>query len=208
MPELPAARRQRYQDELGLSAYDADVLVGDLAATALFESGRAADASLSPKKLANWVSGEYLRLAKGPGSSGTGAAVSGEQLAALVRMVEDGTVSATSAKEVFARHAQTGRPVAELVAEAGAEQISDEGALRTAVDEVIAENPGAVADFRAGTEKAIGFLTGQVMRKTRGRAHPGLVGELLQAALADLSADTTSGGPPEPPAGASPGEPH
>jgi aspartyl-tRNA(Asn)/glutamyl-tRNA(Gln) amidotransferase subunit B len=189
MPELPAARRQRYREELGLSVYDADVLVGDLAATALFESARTADASLSPKKLANWVTGEYLRLAKGEGGPSGGAAVSvsGEQLAALVRMVEDGTLSGTSAKTVFAQHAQTGRPVAELVAEAGVEQISDEGALRAAVAEVIAEHPAAVADFHAGTEKAIGFLTGQVMRRTRGRANPGLVAELLRSALADGS---------------------
>jgi aspartyl-tRNA(Asn)/glutamyl-tRNA(Gln) amidotransferase subunit B len=192
MPELPAARRQRYRDELGLSVYDADVLVGDLAATALFESARTADASLSPKKLANWVTGEYLRLVKGEGGSSAGAVVSGEQLAALVRLVEDGTLSGTSAKTVFAQHAQTGRPVAELVAEAGVEQISDEGALGAAVDQVISEHPAAVADFHAGTEKAIGFLTGQVMRRTGGRANPGLVGELLRSALADGSPEEPS----------------
>jgi aspartyl-tRNA(Asn)/glutamyl-tRNA(Gln) amidotransferase subunit B len=207
MPELPAARRQRYREDLGLSPYDADVLVADLAATALFESARTADASLSPKKLANWVTGEYLRLVKGEGSSGVGSAVSGEQLAALVRMVEDGDVSGTSAKEIFAQHAQTGRPVAELVTEAGAEQISDEGALRAAVDEVIAQHPDAVADYHAGIEKAIGFLTGQVMRKTRGRAHPGLVGVLLRSALAGGSPTVASGGSPAVASDSSPGEP-
>ena len=197
MPELPAARRRRYRDELGLSAYDADVLVGDLAATALFESARAADASLSPKKLANWVTGESMRLAKGEGSdtatagperpvAGDGVSgVSGVQLAALVRMVEEGTVSGTSAKSILAQHARTGRPVAELVAEAGVQQISDAGALRAVVAEVLAENPAAVADVRAGVEKAYGFLTGQVMRRTAGRADASLVTRLLRESLAE-----------------------
>ena len=170
MPELPAARRQRYRDRLGLSAYDADVLVGDLAATALFESARAADASLSPKKLANWVTGESLRLAKGeagdaatggatatagaaatagperPVAGGSVAGVSGVQLAALVRMVEEGAVSGTSAKAILAQHARTGRPVAELVAEAGVQQISDAESLRAAV----AECPGREPRGRGG----------------------------------------------------------
>jgi aspartyl-tRNA(Asn)/glutamyl-tRNA(Gln) amidotransferase subunit B len=183
LPELPAARRRRYRDELGLSAYDAAVLVNDAAATALFEAARAADPGLSPKKLANWVTGEYLRLAKGEGGAAAVEQVSGEQLAALVRLIEDGSISGTNAKEVFVRHAGSGRPVADIVAEAGLQQISDEGALRAAVDQVIAAHPAAVADVRAGADKAIGFLVGQVMKRTRGQANAAVVQELLRAAL-------------------------
>ena len=183
LPELPAARRARYGDELGLSDYDADVLVADAAATEVFEAARAADPALSTKKLANWVSGEYLRLAKGEDADVDVARISGEQLAALVRLVEDGEISGTNAKEVLLRVGRDGRPVAEIVAEAGFKQISDTGALQAAVDEVIAQNPAAVADIRAGEKKAIGFLTGQIMKKTRGQANAGVVQQLIRESL-------------------------
>jgi aspartyl-tRNA(Asn)/glutamyl-tRNA(Gln) amidotransferase subunit B len=193
LPELPAARRRRYREDLGLSGYDASVLVADAAATAIFEAAHAADPDLPPKKLANWVCGEYLRLAKGEAGSAAAERVSGPQLAALVRLVEDGRVSGTNAKEVFVEHARSGRPVAEIVAEAGLEQISDLAALRAAVAEVIAEQPEAVADVRAGTQKALGFLTGQVMKKTRGQADARLVGELLRGTL-DAGGSNSAGG--------------
>jgi aspartyl-tRNA(Asn)/glutamyl-tRNA(Gln) amidotransferase subunit B len=183
LPELPAARRLRYREELGLSLYDADVLVSDTGATVVFESARAVDPELSSKKLANWVSGEYLRLAKGESGAAAVANVSGKELAALVRLVEDGEISGTNAKEVFQRHAQSGQSVAEIVAAAGFKQISDQGDLQAAVDEVIADNPDAAADVRAGKQQAIGFLTGQVMKKTRGQANAGVVKDLLRVSL-------------------------
>jgi aspartyl-tRNA(Asn)/glutamyl-tRNA(Gln) amidotransferase subunit B len=183
MPELPATRRARYRDDLGLSAYDADVLVSDAAATTVFEAARSADPGLPPKKLANWVTGEYLRLAKGEDGDVDVARVDGAQLAALVRLVEDGEISGTNAKEVLLRVARSGRPVAEIVAEAGFRQISDTDALQVVVDEVIAENPAAVADIRAGEKKAVGFLTGQIMKKTRGQANAGLVQQLIRQRL-------------------------
>ncbi|MEX1335976.1 MAG: Asp-tRNA(Asn)/Glu-tRNA(Gln) amidotransferase subunit GatB [Candidatus Limnocylindrales bacterium] len=183
LPELPAARRARYQRDLGLSAYDADVLVADADASSVFEAAFAADPALPPKKLSNWVSGEYLRLAKGEEAGVDVARISGEQLAALVRLVEDGQISGTNAKEVLLRVGRDGRPVADIVAEAGYRQISDTGALQAAVDEVIAQNPAAVADIRAGERKAIGFLTGQIMKKTRGQANAGLVQQLIRESL-------------------------
>ncbi len=183
LPELPAARRARYRDELGLSAYDADVLVSDAAATAIFEAARAADPRLPAKRLSNWVCGEYLRLAKGDDAAVEVTRIDGAELAALVRLVEDGQVSGTNAKEVLLRVARSGRSVADVVVEAGFRQISDTGALQVAVDEVIAENPEAVADIRAGAQKAIGFLTGQVMKKTRGQADAGLVQQLIRSTL-------------------------
>jgi aspartyl-tRNA(Asn)/glutamyl-tRNA(Gln) amidotransferase subunit B len=183
LPELPAARRSRYQTDLGLSAYDADVLVADAAATAVFEAALAADPPVPPKKLANWVIGEYLRLAKGDEEGVELANVSGEQLAAVVRLVEDGDISGTNGKEVLLALARTGRPAAEIVAEAGFRQISDNEALQAAVDAVIAANPEAVADVRAGTQKAIGFLVGQVMKQTRGQANAGVVKDLLRRTL-------------------------
>ncbi len=139
--------------------------------------------SVSGQKVANWVTGEYLRLAKGEGGAAAVAQVDPAELGRLVRMVEAGELSGTNAKEVFTRHAATGRPVAELVAEAGFTRISDTGALRSAAEAVIDANPAAVADVKAGKVQAIGFLTGQVMKQTRGQADAATVGALLRELL-------------------------
>jgi aspartyl-tRNA(Asn)/glutamyl-tRNA(Gln) amidotransferase subunit B len=180
LPELPAARRERYRSALGLSAYDAAVLVGDLGATALFEEARASDPSLPPKRLANWVTGEYLRLAKQvPADS----RVRGPELARLVRLVSDGALSGTNAKQVFERHFGTGEPIDAIVAELGLAQISDQSALASAVDEAIRSNPRAVEDIRRGKQQAIGALVGHVMKTTRGQANAGLVQQLIRERL-------------------------
>jgi aspartyl-tRNA(Asn)/glutamyl-tRNA(Gln) amidotransferase subunit B len=189
LPELPADRRRRYRNELGLSAYDAAVIVSDAAASLAFEDALAADPGLPPKKLANWVTGEVLRLVRADQGTLTDlpprSPVDGAQLAALVRLVEGGKLSGGNAKEVLAQHAATGRPVADLVREGGLQRISDLGVLHDAVAQVIAENPAAVADIRAGTDKAIGFLVGQVMKRTRGQADAATVQVLLREALAE-----------------------
>jgi aspartyl-tRNA(Asn)/glutamyl-tRNA(Gln) amidotransferase subunit B len=172
MPELPAARRARYGETLGLGPYDAAVLVADPDATALFEATLAADAGLAPKAVANWVTGEYLRLrraADGP------IAVAPAELAAIIAAVESGSLSRANAKEVLEGHVTTGHTAARIIEERGFRQISDEGTLATAVDEAIATNPAAVADYRAGKAQAVGFLVGQVMKATRGQANAALV---------------------------------
>jgi aspartyl-tRNA(Asn)/glutamyl-tRNA(Gln) amidotransferase subunit B len=185
LPELPAARRVRYRDELGLSAYDAAVLVADPRATTIFEAALAAEPGLAPKAVANWVTGEYLRLAKGTGEgSGVGApAVDGAQLGRLVRLVAEGAISGTNAKQVFERHAMSGELVDEIVADLGVAQISDRDKLIGIIDEVLAANPGAVADVRAGKGQASGFLVGQVMKATRGQAQASVVQALLRERL-------------------------
>jgi aspartyl-tRNA(Asn)/glutamyl-tRNA(Gln) amidotransferase subunit B len=180
LPELPAVRRARYQTEFGLSGYDASVLVNDPAATALFEGSLAVGAGVPAKLLANWVTGEYMRLMKGEGSGG---AADPAQLATLVRLVADGAISGTNAKEVFAEHFTTGKGVAAIVEARGFRQISDAGALATAIDEVLAANPAAVADYRAGKGAAVGFLVGQVMKATRGQANAALVQTALRERL-------------------------
>jgi aspartyl-tRNA(Asn)/glutamyl-tRNA(Gln) amidotransferase subunit B len=181
LPELPATRRTRYKEEYGLSGYDAGVLVNDAAATALFEGALAAGLGVPAKLLANWVAGEYMRLAKGVdvAGEGSGGSVDPAQLAALVKLVADGDISGTNAKEVLAEHFASGAGVASIVEGRGFRQISDAGALGSAVEQVLAANPAAVADYRAGTVAAIGFLVGQVMKATRGQANAAMV----QAAL-------------------------
>jgi aspartyl-tRNA(Asn)/glutamyl-tRNA(Gln) amidotransferase subunit B len=184
MPELPGARRDRYRSVLGLSPYDAQVLVGDAAASALFEGVLAGDAELPPKQVANWVTGEYLRLAKGDGEA-PAAAVDPAQVARLLRLVQDGELSGTNAKQVFERHASGGEPVDVIVSSLGLKQISDTGSLVAAIDLVLGANPAAVADFQAGKAQAIGFLVGQVMKQTRGQAKAALVQTLLRDRLAE-----------------------
>jgi aspartyl-tRNA(Asn)/glutamyl-tRNA(Gln) amidotransferase subunit B len=181
LPELPAIRRTRYQTEFGLSAYDAGVLVNDGATTALFEGALAAGTGVPAKQLANWVTGEYMRLAKGEGTAAD--KVVPAELAALVKLVADGAISGTNAKQVFAEHCSSGASVASIIESRGFRQISDAGALGAAIETVLAANPNAVADYRAGTTAVIGFLVGQVMKATRGQANAAMVQAALRERL-------------------------
>ena len=167
LPELPADRRARYRDELGLTDYDAAVLVADTDAGRLFEATLAAQ-GVEPKPVANWVTGDYLRMRN---AAEDPIAVDPAALAALVRLVADGTINRTSARQVFDAHVQTGEGVDAIVSRLGLRQISDTDALGPIVEDVIAANPAAVADVRAGKAQAIGFLVGQVMKATRGQAN-------------------------------------
>jgi aspartyl-tRNA(Asn)/glutamyl-tRNA(Gln) amidotransferase subunit B len=180
LPELPAARRERYQSELHLSAYDATVLVGDPEASQLFESTLAEDSGLDPKQIANWVSGDFLRLR----NQAAGATeVAPAELAALIRLVADGSISRANAREVLELHVASGDTAAAIVEARGFRQISDAGALGATVDEVIAANPAAVADYRAGKVEVIGFLVGQVMKATRGQANAALARQAVRERL-------------------------
>jgi aspartyl-tRNA(Asn)/glutamyl-tRNA(Gln) amidotransferase subunit B len=187
MPELPAARRARYREAMGLSAYDAAVLVADPDATGLFEATLAVDPAISAKSVANWVTGEYLRLRKGA-DAGDPVIVDASELAALVRVVDEGELSRANGKEVLEAHAATGHPAARIIEERGFRQISDSGAVRAAVDAAIAANPAAVADYRAGKQQAVGFLVGQVMKATRGQANAAMVQATVRERLDDKQA--------------------
>ena len=182
MPELPAARRTRFQRDLGLTAYDATVLVGDPGAGSLFESTLAADPSVPSKSVANWVTGEYLRL-RNSATDDTPVSVDPAQLAALVRLVDDGSISRANAKEVFAEHVASGAPVAAVVADRGFHQISDADVVGQAVDEALAANPNAIADYKAGKTQVIGFLVGQVMKTTKGQADASVVQRVVRERL-------------------------
>ncbi|HET9613896.1 MAG TPA: Asp-tRNA(Asn)/Glu-tRNA(Gln) amidotransferase subunit GatB [Candidatus Limnocylindrales bacterium] len=182
LPELPGDRRRRYVDELGLSVYDATVIVSEPAAAALF------DAALRPgtdaKAVANWVTGPFLATLRSDPESA--ARVRPEAVRELVERVAEGGISSTNAKEVFAAHAAGGSSVAEIVDARGLRQISDPDALSRVVDGVIGLNPKAVADYRAG-KPVMGFFVGQVMKATRGQANAGLVQEAVRSALERVS---------------------
>ena len=179
LPELPAARRARYQAALALSAYDAAVLVADPDAAALFEAVLATDATLDAKQVANWVTGEYLRLR----NEDAGVKVDPGELAYLVRQVRDGAISRPNAREVFERHIASGESSAKLIADGGFRQISDASTLERVVGEVLAANPAAVADYRAGKTQAVGFIVGQVLKATRGQANATLVQDTVRRLL-------------------------
>jgi aspartyl-tRNA(Asn)/glutamyl-tRNA(Gln) amidotransferase subunit B len=180
LPELPAARRARYERDLGLSAYDAAVIVGEPRAAELFEATREAAPGADGKAIANWVTGAYLGLLKS--DSDAASRVVAAELADLVGRIAAGELSGTNAKEVFAAHAADGSSVAAIVERLGLRQISDSAALGAVVDEVIAANPKAVDDYRAG-KPVLGFFVGQVMKATRGQANAALVQEAVRARL-------------------------
>ncbi|MET1231852.1 MAG: Asp-tRNA(Asn)/Glu-tRNA(Gln) amidotransferase subunit GatB [Candidatus Limnocylindrales bacterium] len=186
LPEFPSARRTRYRETFGLTPYDAAVLVADPGASTVFEAAIAAEPNVAPKAVAHWVTGEYLRLAKQSGpdaEDGPTLRVDGAELGHLVRLVADGDLSATNAKQIFERHATTGEPVASIVDDLGLQQIDDRDALAAVIDEVLAANPAAVADIRAGKGQATGFIVGQVMKATRGQAQASTVQALVRERL-------------------------
>jgi len=158
------------------------VLVADPAAAGLFEATLAAGPALEPKPVANWVIGEYLRLRNAAGPEGV--AVEPAELAAIVGAVASGSISRAQGREVLEAHASSGEAAAAIITARGFQQISDSGALAGAVDDVLAANPAAVADYRAGKAQAIGFLVGQVMKATRGQANAALVKDAVAERLA------------------------
>jgi aspartyl-tRNA(Asn)/glutamyl-tRNA(Gln) amidotransferase subunit B len=188
LPELPAARRARYVDQLGLSAYDAGVLTGDVALANYFDAVVAAGAAegVGVKAAANWVSGEFSRLLNQHAAEGLradGVALTPARLAELIAEVEAGRVSATNAKAVLARTFETGESPRDVIGAEGLGQVSDPDAVAREVATVLAEHPSQVADYRAGKQQLYGFLVGQVMKRTGGRADARLVNEELRRQL-------------------------
>jgi aspartyl-tRNA(Asn)/glutamyl-tRNA(Gln) amidotransferase subunit B len=177
LPEMPAARRARFVSDHGLSEYDARVLVSDRALADWFEAAVAA-AGGEAKRVANWVTGDLLAHLKSAGTTLESIRLTPARLGSLVRLVADGTLSTTAAREVFAAVLETGADPAELVREKGLAQVSDEGAITAAVDAVLAANEKAVADVRAGNQRALGPLVHQVLKRLGG-ANPGVVSRII-----------------------------
>ena len=183
LPELPEAKRKRFVEGLGLPAYDAEVLAADRRVADYFEAcvRLAGDA----KTCANWVMGEVLRKLKDSDAGIDTAPLTPVLLAGLLARIADSTISGKIAKTVFETMWQSGRTADEIIAVEGLKQVTDTGAIETLVDEVIAANPGQAGEYRAGKDKLIGFFVGQVMQKSKGKANPGLVNELLKKKLAE-----------------------
>jgi aspartyl-tRNA(Asn)/glutamyl-tRNA(Gln) amidotransferase subunit B len=184
LPELPAARRARYTTQLGLSDYDSGVLTADVALGDYFDG--VVRAGASAKAAANWVTGEFSRLLNRHAATGLRAdtvALGPEGLAQLIAAVEAGEVSATNAKAVLAQSFETGESPASVIEREGLGAVSDEGLIGDTVASVLEEHADQVAEYRGGKQQVYGFLVGQVMKRTQGRADARLVNEELRRQL-------------------------
>ncbi|GBF77121.1 aspartyl/glutamyl-tRNA amidotransferase subunit B [Paenibacillus sp. 598K] len=177
IPELPDARKARYQADYGLSSYDADVITASKKLADFFEESL--QYTKDAKAVANWIMGDLLGYLNTNNLDLADVKITGQGLGEMIGLMEKGTISGKIAKTVFKSMLESGKLPQQIVEEQGLVQISDEGAIMAIVDEVIAANPQSVEDYKAGKEKAIGFLVGQVMKASRGKANPGLANKLL-----------------------------
>jgi len=181
LPELPEARLKRFMADYQLSPYDSGVLVSDKPLSEFFET--VCSRFKQPKQVANWVTGPLMGEMNAQSKTIETVGLKPEGLVALLKLVEDKTLSNKMAKEVLPEMIQSGKSAEEIVKAKGLKQVSDEGAILKIVEEVIDANPKSVQDFQNGKRQAIGFLVGQVMRQTKGAANPGMVNQLLEKTL-------------------------
>ena len=180
LTELPAAKKHRFMKDLGLSAEDAGVLTAEKSRADFFERvAKNRDAKLS----ANWVLSELLGALNKAEKDLEHSPVSAEQLGGLIELISNNTISGRIAKDVFAEMFATGKDAAAIVEEKGLKQVTDTGAIEKVVDEVLKENPDKIAEYRGGKDKLFGFFVGAVMKKSGGKANPGMVNDLLKAKL-------------------------
>ena len=181
MPELPDAKAARYVEQLGLSAYDADVLVADRAIAEFFEA--VVEAGATAKAAANWIMGDLSARFNEDKTSVADLRFGPAALAAMLSMIEDGEISGKIAKDVFAIMYESGQAPSAIVAAHGWQQLSDTDELEGIIAGIIADNPEQVEQYKGGKTKVFGFFVGQVMKATKGQANPGLVNGLLKAKL-------------------------
>ena len=185
LPELPAARRARFQQDYALSTYEADILTQGRGLADYFEE--ATRSAGKPKAVANWVLNELLREVPADDDRAVAdCSIPPGHLVGLLRLIDDGTISGKIAKDVFDRMLRSGETADAIVRREGLTQVADEGALGATVDAVLAANANVVEDYRAGKKAALGFLVGQVMKATQGKANPGVVNRLLTEKLPKL----------------------
>lgn len=181
IPELPDERKARYTAEYSLPSYDADVITASKAVADLFEESlkHTSDA----KAVSNWIMGDLLGYLNSENLELSEVPITGEGLGEMIGLIEKGTISSKIAKTVFKEMLVSGKKPQQIVEEKGLVQISDEGAILGIVEQVVAANPQSVEDYKAGKQKAIGFLVGQVMKESKGKANPGMVNKLLADVL-------------------------
>ena len=181
LPELPVARQQRFVSEYGLPEYDAGVVTSSRHLANYFET--CVKLFNQPKTVSNWVMGELLRELNHSGTPVAASPVNPERLVSLLKLVDNGTISLKVARDLFPELYASAKSPEQLVQEKGLTQVSDEGALETMIDDVMAKNPAQLAQYRSGKEQVLGFFVGQVLKASKGKANPGKVNELLKKKL-------------------------
>jgi aspartyl-tRNA(Asn)/glutamyl-tRNA(Gln) amidotransferase subunit B len=181
VPELPKAKRTRFVQQYQVSPYDAGVLANDLELARYFEA--AAKGAKKPKNVANWILNDLQNALTAAAKTIHDCPIPPEAIDELVNLIDSGKISGKQGKEVFAEMFASGRRAAAIVNEKGIEQLSDLSAIEALSDEVIQANPKPVADFKAGNVASLNFLKGQVIKLSKGKANPQLVGEILERKL-------------------------
>ncbi len=180
LPELPDQKKHRFMSDYGLTVYDAGVLIAESSRAEYFETAaKGGDAKIT----ANWVLNELLGRLNKDGKTLEESPVSAKQLAGLVALISDNTISGKIAKDVFAEMMTSGKDAGAIVEEKGLKQVTDTGAIEKIVDDVIAANPDNVAAYKGGKDKLFGFFVGQVMKNSGGKANPDIVNSLLKKKL-------------------------
>jgi len=181
LPELPDAKKARFVRDMGLSAYDASVLVAEQATAAFYETvakGR------DPKIAANWVTGDFFAAMNRMGRSIENPPIDAEALGGLLDLIADNTINGRIAKDVFEAMVETGQTAAAIVDARGLRQVTDTSAIDAAVDTILAANPDKVAEYRSGKDRLFGFFVGQTMKAMAGKGNPALINETLKRRLA------------------------
>lgn len=180
LPELPDEKKARLVADYGIKPYDASVLVAEREPADFFEAvAKGRDSRLA----ASWIMGDYFAMLNRLGKSVTDSPVSAQALGELIDLIADDTISGRIAKEVFEAMVETGKAPGVIVEEKGLRQVTDTGAIETAIDDVLAKNQDKVAEYRSGKDKLFGFFVGQVMKATQGKANPAAVNDILKAKL-------------------------
>ncbi|MGH8482709.1 MAG: Asp-tRNA(Asn)/Glu-tRNA(Gln) amidotransferase subunit GatB, partial [Nevskiaceae bacterium] len=182
LPELPEAKRERFMAQYGLAAYDAGVLTGERALADFYEAV-VKESGADPKLCANWTTTDLLGALHKLGKDIGASPVSASALAGLVRRIADDTISGKIAKEVFEAMLAGEGTADAIVDKRGLRQITDSGAIEKAIEQVMAANPGQLADYRSGKDKLFGFFVGQAMKATAGKANPAELNRLLKEKL-------------------------
>jgi len=180
-PELRTEKLARYQSELELPAYDAEILTGTKKLADIFEA--TTEICGKPKKVSNWLMGETMRLLKEKNMEPEDIRFSPVHLADLIGLVDEGTINSSVAKEVFEIIFDEDIDPKQYVEEKGLKTVNDAGALRETIEKIVNDNPKSVEDFHNGKEKAMGFLVGQTMKAMKGKANPAMVNEILRELL-------------------------
>ncbi len=177
LPEMPHIKKERYMSKYGLPEYDAEQLTASKYVAKFFEEAN--DICNNPKAVSNWIMSDLFRLLNENEIEITSCKITSENLAKLILLIDKGTISSKIAKQIFEEMFENGKNPEDIVKEKGMTQISDENAIKEMVEKVVSNNPQSVTDYKAGKDRALGFLVGQIMKETKGKANPQIVNKML-----------------------------